>query len=174
MDKYNKTVSIIDKRLLLLFLSTLLFSQNDEIRILDIVVEGTQRLTEQDIQRNAHLYKGMNIKGPEIQQAIKRLWNLNRFGNIQILVDEETEEGIILRIIIEEYPSLGDVEFEGNKKKSKRSLNEELELNAGQILSEYAVFEAMKKLNLYMLKNIIIQLPLIRFTHQVKLNSVKI
>jgi outer membrane protein insertion porin family len=110
-------VSIIDKRLLLLFLTTLLFSQNDEIRILDIVVEGNQRLSEQDIQRNARLYKGMNIKGAEIQQAIKRLWNLNRFGNIQILVDEETEEGIYLRIIIEEYPSLGEVEFEGNKRR---------------------------------------------------------
>ena len=116
MDKYIKTVSIVVKRLLLLFLSTLLFSQNDEIRILDIIVEGNQRLSEQDIQRNARLYKGMDIKGTEIQQAIKRLWNLNRFGNIQILVDEETEEGIYLRIIIEEYPSLGEVEFEGNKK----------------------------------------------------------
>jgi len=139
-------VSIVDKRLLLLFLSTLLFSKNDEIRILDIVVEGNQRLSRQDIQRNARLYTGMDIKGPEIQQAIKRLWNLNRFGNIQILVDEETEEGIYLRIIIEEYPSLGEVEFEGNKKKSKRSLNEELELNTGQILSEYAVFKAMEKI----------------------------
>ncbi len=139
-------MNIIDKRLLLLFLATLLFSQNDEIQILDIVVEGNQRLSDQDIQRNARLYKGMDIKGPEIQQAIKRLWNLNRFGNIQILVDEETDEGIYLRIIIEEYPSLGEVEFEGNKKKSKRSLNEELELNTGQILSEYAVFEAMEKI----------------------------
>ena len=56
---------------------------------MDIAVEGNNRLSAQDIQRNARLYTGMNIHGPEIQQAIKRLWNLNRFGNIQILVDDE-------------------------------------------------------------------------------------
>ena len=35
-----------------------LFSQSDEIRIMDITVEGNQRLTAQDVQRNARLYKG--------------------------------------------------------------------------------------------------------------------
>ena len=53
-----------------------LFSQSVEIRIMDITVEGNQRFTAQDVQRNARLYKGMTIKGPEIQQAIKRLWNI--------------------------------------------------------------------------------------------------
>ncbi|SVB60027.1 uncharacterized protein METZ01_LOCUS212881, partial [marine metagenome] len=76
----------------------------------------------------------------------KRLWNLKRFGNIQILVGDETADGIYLHIIVDENPTLGEVEYEGNKKKSKRSLNEELELNTGQILSEYAVFEAMEKI----------------------------
>ena len=113
---------------------------------MDIAVEGNKRLSEQDIQRNARLYKGMNIQGPEIQQAIKRLWNLNRFENIQILVDDETEEGIFLRIIVEENLTLGEVEYKGNKKKSRRALNEELKLNSGQMLSEYNIFEAMEKI----------------------------
>ena len=134
------------KKNLLLILFAFLFSQDDDIHIIDIRVEGNQRLSAQDIQRNARLYKGISIQGPEIQQAIKRLWNLKRFGNIQILVDDETDDGIYLRIIVEENPTLGEVEYEGNKKKSKRSLDEELELNTGQILSEYAVFEAMEKI----------------------------
>jgi len=139
---------------LIVCFSANLFSQSDEIRIMDIAVEGNQRLTAQDVQRNARLYKGMTIKGPEIQQAIKRLWNLKRFGNIQIMIDDETDEGIYLRIVVEENPTLGEVEFEGNKKKSTRTLNEELELNTGQILSEYAVFEAMEKIkSLYAEKN---------------------
>ena len=136
---------MVKKKLLLIFFSFLI-SQDDDIHIIDITVEGNQRLSAQDIQRNARLYKGMSLQGPEIQQAIKRLWNLKRFGNIQILVDDETDDGIYLRIIVEENPTLGEVEYEGNKKKSKRSLNEELELNTGQILSEYAVFEAMEKI----------------------------
>ena len=112
------------KKNLLLILFAFLFPQDDDIRIIDITVEGNQRLSAQDIQRNSRLYKGMSIQGPEIQQAIKRLWNLKRFGNIQILVDDETDDGIYLRIIVEENPSLGEVDYVGNKKKSKRSLNE--------------------------------------------------
>ena len=123
-----------------------LFSQSENILILDIAVEGNQRLSQQDILRNARLNKGMTIQGPEIQQAIKRLWKLKRFGNIQILVDEETEEGIYLRIVVEEFPLLGEIEFEGNKKKSKRALKEELDLQTGQILSEHAIFETMEKI----------------------------
>ena len=137
---------LIFKFLLTVYFSVNLFSQNEEIRIMDITVEGNQRLSDQDVQRNARLYKGMTIQGPEIQQAIKRLWHLKRFGNIQIMMDDETEEGINLRIIVKEYPILGEVTFDGNKKKSKRTLNEELELQTGQILSENAVFEAMEKI----------------------------
>ena len=94
---------------LLLIIFTFLFSQNDDIRIMDITVEGNQRLSAQDIQRNARLYKGMSIQGPEIQEAIKRLWNLKRFGNIQILIDDETDNGIYLRIIVQENPTIGEV-----------------------------------------------------------------
>ena len=86
----------------ILFLSSMLISQNNEIRIIDIIVEGNERLSDQDIQRNAKLYKGMIIKGNEIQQAIKRLWNINRFSDIQILVDNETDKGIVLKIQIKE------------------------------------------------------------------------
>jgi len=141
-----KSMKLLLKFLLIVCFSVNLFSQNEEIRIMDITVEGNQRLSAQDVQRNARLYKGMTIQGPEIQQAIKRLWHLKRFGNIQIMVDDETEEGIYLRIVVEEYPILGEVTYEGNKKKSKRTLNEELELQTGQILSEYAIFEAMEKI----------------------------
>ena len=80
-------MSLLFKWILILIFHTLLFSQNDEIRIIDISVEGNQRLSDQDILRNARLYKGMDIQGTEIQQAIKRLWNLKRFGDIQILLD---------------------------------------------------------------------------------------
>ena len=92
-------------------------------------------MSDQDIKRNARLYAGMEIKGlPEIQQAIKRLWKLERFRNIEIIINSETNEGLILTIIAEELPTLEQVNFKGNKKKSKRSLNEELNLQIGQIL----------------------------------------
>ena len=143
---YTKITNSTFKFLILFCFICNIFGQNDEIMIMDIIVEGNQRLTSQDIQRNARIYKGMSIKGPEIQQAIKRLWNLKRFSNIQIVIDSETDEGIYLRIIIEENPSLGSIEFEGNKKKTTRSLNEVIELKSGQILSQNIIYETMNKI----------------------------
>ena len=133
-------------KIILMILFSFLYSQNETILILGVIVEGNQRLSDEDIIRNARLFEGMTIKGPEIQEAIKRLWKLKRFGNIQIIVDEETNEGLYLRIIVEELPVLGEIAFEGNKKISRRSLLQELNLQTGQILSEYAIFEAMEKI----------------------------
>ena len=131
-------------KILCIFIISIAFSQNEKILILQINVEGNHRLSQQDIIRNARLYKGMEIEGPEIQQAIKRLWKLNRFSNIQIFIDKETTDGIDLRILVEEIPILGKIEFAG--KKIKRTLKEELNLEKGQILSEYVIFEAMEKI----------------------------
>ena len=124
----------------------MIFSQNESITILKVAVEGNQRLSREAIIRNSRLYEGMKVGGTEIQQAIKRLWKLNRFNNIQILIEDETLEGIHLKIIVEEHPVLGNINFEGKKKKSERSLMDELNLEKGQILSNYDVFEATKKI----------------------------
>ena len=142
----NKFKLIMKNKIILLIVSSFLFTQDESILILDVTIEGNKRLSDQDIIRNSRLFKGMTIKGPEIQQAIKRLWKLKRFGNVQIVVDQETDKGLYLRIIVEELPVLGEITFEGNKKISRRSLLQELDLQTGQIFSEYAVFEAMEKI----------------------------
>ena len=58
----NKIVYII--------LISILFSQNESILLLQVNVEGNQRLSKDDVIRNARLFEGMQIEGPEIQQAI--------------------------------------------------------------------------------------------------------
>jgi len=144
---------MINKLIYIIFLSIIL-SQNESIMILKVDIEGNQRLSNEDVIRNSRLYEGMEVGGAEIQQAIKRLWKLNRFSNIQILIEDETLEGIHLKIIIEEYPILGEINFEGKKRKSERSLIEELNLEKGQILSNYDIFEAIKKIKeIYAKKN---------------------
>ncbi|MDP7194909.1 MAG: POTRA domain-containing protein, partial [SAR202 cluster bacterium] len=151
------------KKIITLILFSILCSQNETILILGVSVEGNHSLSQQDIIRNARLFQGMNIHGPEIQQAIKRLWKLKRFANIQIVIEEETTEGLYLKIIVEEFPTLAEIDFEGNKKKSKLSLKEEIDLQTGQILSDNAVFEAMEKIrSLYAEKHY----------HNIKINPV--
>ena len=113
--------------------------------VLGVDIEGNRRLTQEDIMRNARLYEGMIIKGDEIQKSIKRLWKINRFGDIQIFVTEETEDGIYLLIKVKEYPTLDSYIFSGNNK-SNRSLDEEIDLAVGQVLTDKSHFDAMQSL----------------------------
>ena len=102
---------MIKKNIVILFFTSLIFTQSQALVVLGIDVEGNRRLTQEDIMRNARLYEGMPIKGDEIQKSIKRLWKINRFGDIQIFVTEETEDGIYLLIKVKEYPTLDSYIF---------------------------------------------------------------
>ncbi|MBT6870995.1 MAG: outer membrane protein assembly factor BamA [Candidatus Marinimicrobia bacterium] len=129
----------------ILFCTSIIFSQSQELVVLGVDVEGNRRLTQEDIMRNARLYEGMTIRGDEIQKSIKRLWKINRFGDIQIFVTEETEDGVYLLVKVSEFPTLESYSFSGNKK-SKRTLDEEIELTAGQVLTDKSLFDAMQSL----------------------------
>ena len=61
-------------------------------------------------------------------------------------MDENTEDGIVLRIAVEEYPSLEEIILEGNKKIGKKKILETIELKPPQIVSEYAVSEVIRKI----------------------------
>ena len=59
-----------------------IFSQN--IEIVDIKVEGLDRLNKEDIYRISKLYPGMYLdRGDEINKGINKLWSLGRFSDIQ-------------------------------------------------------------------------------------------
>ena len=136
---------MIKKIFITIFFTFVMFAQSQKLVVLGVDVEGNRRLTQEDIMRNARLYEGMTIKGDEIQKSIKRLWKINRFGDIQIFVTEETEDGVYLMIKVSEYPTLDTYTFSGNKK-SKRTLDEEIELTAGQVLTDKSLFDAMLSL----------------------------
>ena len=95
---------------ILIFLS-FNYSQNNEIKISDISVTGNDLMLEQDIINFSGLSKESFINAIEIQNAINRLWLLNKFSNIQIDL-EETSYGLNNLIIqVEELPIINDIYF---------------------------------------------------------------
>jgi len=133
-------------RLIILVFIGSIWTQSNSIKILSIDVEGNKRLTAEDIMRNAQLFEGMNIDGDDIQKGIKRLWNLDRFGNIQIFITEEEIDGVHLLIQVVEFPILDQIIFSGKKRKSVSTLNDKIDLQLGQILSDYDIYTAMSDL----------------------------
>ena len=140
--------------ILLLIFSSLFFAQNNEIKIKDISVSGNQLMIKEDIINFSGLSKDSYINAIEIQNAINRLWILNKFSNIQIDL-EETNYGITNLIIkVEEFPVINEVYFKGSYfdfelfkfKKSKNELKKITELETGTSLSNQKIKNAVNLL----------------------------
>ena len=137
--------------ILILILSSLFYAQNNEIKIKDISVSGNQLMIKEDIINFSGLSKDSYINAIEIQNAINRLWILNKFSNIQIDL-EETNYGITNLIIkVEEFPIINEVNFKGSYfdfelfkfKKSKNELKKISELETGTSLSNQKIKNAV-------------------------------
>ena len=87
----------------------------------------------------------MEIKSDEIQQGINRLWNLNRFNDIKIILDHENHEGIDIIIQLDEADVLNNFSVSGNKKISNNKIKEIIELEEGQILTNKNIFDSKLK-----------------------------
>ena len=99
--------------LLVIFLTTSQFAigQRSSTKLLGITIEGNKTADATIIQINSGLTSGKNITSDDIQQAIKNLWSLNLFSNIEILIDKEVAEGVYLTIRVQEYPRLEKIEL---------------------------------------------------------------
>jgi len=129
----------ISKYIPILFF-TLILSQN--IEILDIKIEGIKRLKENDVFRISKLYPGIKLsRGDEINKAINKLWEVGRFSDIQFYLEEESEDGIILKIILDELPVIGEIKYIGNKKNRDKTLDDVIKITSGQIISENTLFK---------------------------------
>ena len=105
-----------------------------KIRLLGLVVEGNKSADQGLILANSGLVVGGEVTGDDIQLAIRQIWNLGLFSNVQILLDKELPEGAVLKIVVEEYPRLEKIEIVGNKKLKKADIEKLLDFFPGQVL----------------------------------------
>ena len=96
---------------------TALFAQsNQEFILKDVNVEGNVVSTANTIIFTSGLRKGAKVSSAEFPRAIKRLWQLGLFDDVQIKYDEETGNKLSITIVVLESNILGDVKYNGNKK----------------------------------------------------------
>ena len=127
----------------ILLLLSLVFSQNSDFVVSKIIVDGNIEISDQDIISLSGLNIKKSITAIDIQNAVKRLWLVGKFKDIQIDIDE-TYKGIDLYIRIEEHPKLNKVLLTGSYfdfqilkfKKSKSKLLDLLSIKEGDILTD--------------------------------------
>ncbi len=121
-------------------------------KILGISVEGNKSTDATTIIANSGLKVGSEIQVPGDQtlNAIRQLWTLNIFSDIQILIDREIDEGIFLLIKVEEYPRLERVVIEGNDEIDTDDIEKQITFLRGTVISPQAISKLKLRIkNLY-------------------------
>jgi len=131
---------------MVLFLSNTIAQTTQNITILGVAVQGNKTISESSIKIQSGIIEGKNITFDDIPDAIKRLWKLKIFSDIQVFIDKATKDGLFLIIQVEEYPRLGEFKVIGNKKIRKSKFNEELKLISGKVLSPALISETKRKM----------------------------
>jgi len=80
----------------------------------------------------------INIPGPEIQKAIRALWNLKLFTQVEIIQARVTDNIVDLEIRLLERPRLARYSYTGIKKLYHEDLNEKLKrfINRNDVVTE--------------------------------------
>ncbi|MGD8778905.1 MAG: outer membrane protein assembly factor BamA [Ignavibacteria bacterium] len=124
--------------LFFLFLLNINYAQlnRSAYKILDITVEGNVSTDERTIIANTGLKKGdeIEVPGDATITAIKRLWALGIFKDVQLVIEKKIDRGIFLVIKIVEYPRLEEALFEGNDEIDEDDIHDEITIVRGQTL----------------------------------------
>jgi len=110
-------------------------------KILGISVEGNKSTDATTIIANSGLKVGSEIQVPGDQtlNAIRQLWTLSIFSDIQILIEREVTEGVFLLIKVDEYPRLEKVVIEGNDEIDIDDIEKKITFMRGTVISPQAI-----------------------------------
>lgn len=136
------------------FNRNLSFAQDDQIptyRIASVSVKGNKFYDSKTIVNYSGLKENMEIAIPsdETRDAIKKLWSLGLFNNIQLYVDKKFGKDVYLVIQVQELPRVEGVEITGNKKMSTSDLKEKIGLTNGEVVQDQKIRDIEYNLTKY-------------------------
>jgi len=141
--------------LIFIFLfSSSLYSQinTSYYKVLSVSVEGNVTADANTIVEYSGLKKikdtgrEIQIPGDETISAVKNLWDLRIFSDIQIIIEKYFENGVFLKIKVSEYARYEQLLLEGYDAMSKSELEEMISLVRGQILKPQEIIRIKNKI----------------------------
>ena len=154
MLKNSPSTRLTFSLIIFFLLSSTIISQfkKENYQILGISVEGNKSADANTIIASTGLRVGDEIEQPgdQTNNAIKRLWALNIFSDVQIIIERKIDNGVFLLIKVTEYPRIEEAKYVGNDELDEDDFNEKIYFGRGQTLKPYDVFRAKIKIkNLY-------------------------
>ncbi|MCX6168732.1 MAG: outer membrane protein assembly factor BamA [Ignavibacteriales bacterium] len=139
---------------LILLLITLaeVYPQTQKInyKILGISVIGNKSADAATIIANSGLKVGdeITMPGDQSNNAIKRLWNLGIFQDVQLLIEKKIDNGVFLQLKVQEYPRLEKIVLTGNDELSSDNINKKINIVRGQTLKPQEITRIINKVKL--------------------------
>ncbi len=127
------------------FVSLVFYQVSSAATITQIEVRGNRSVDQSLIINMSGLVKGSEIRSTTIQEAIKRIYAMNLFSDIQI-EGTESEEGIELTIVVKEYPRVMEIEILKNKKIKKEDIEEKINIVPGRVITPVDVKTVVDKI----------------------------
>lgn len=118
------------------------------LQILGITVEGNTSADANTIIANSGLRVGDEIQpgSDATNKAIRRLWKLGIFEDVQVIVEKKIENGVFLLIKVVEFPRVEKVFVEGEDEIDEDDILKEINLIPGQTLKAQDVFKYKLKI----------------------------
>ncbi|MBN9286233.1 MULTISPECIES: POTRA domain-containing protein [unclassified Flavobacterium] len=110
----------------------------------DVDVTGKISYNQQTVVTFSGLEKGqmISVPGEEISNAIKKLWKLGLFNDINIYYNKIQGDSIYIELNIHELPKLQDVKITGVKKGKSEELIKDNDLKKGKVVNENLITTA--------------------------------
>lgn len=132
MAKYLKKIGIV-LAVMSFIVSGLAFAQAPK-KIKELHVKNNKSISEATILSKIKMKPGDTYSQDIANDDLKRLYTLGYFKDVSI-DEEETAEGVIVTIIVEEKPIVKDIVFQGNAKISTGKLKKSIQTKGGEMLN---------------------------------------
>ncbi|MEE9432388.1 MAG: outer membrane protein assembly factor BamA [Melioribacteraceae bacterium] len=136
--------------IVLFVFNTNIYSQIQKInyKILGVSVEGNTTADANTIIANSSLREGeaLEIPGDATNNAIKRLWSLGIFEDVQIIIEKKIENGVFLLIKVKELNRVEKIIFRGNDELDETDLMKVVSLVSGQTLKPQVINSVKTKI----------------------------
>lgn len=133
----------------LVFTTTFYSQQRSTYKVLGISVEGNKSSDASTIIVSTGLKVGdeIQVPGDKTINAIKNLWALNIFSDVQIVIDKQLADGVFLLIKVQEYPRVEKVVLSGNDEIDTDDIEKKITFLRGTILKPQEVAKIQQKVN---------------------------
>jgi outer membrane protein insertion porin family len=112
--------------------------EGKEYILADVLITGKTNHNPQTIVTFTGLEKGQPIlvPGDELSNAIKKLWRLGLFSDIEFYTTKIQNDSIWLELNINELPKLSEARIQGVRKGKRESLLKDVQLTKGKYVNE--------------------------------------